>query len=227
MLKRRSLALLLTLVAVLAIAPSAFAAAECGRSDYSYAGFDSPWRAYGVGAKITALSTPQVVSGHVAGWVGLGGPGLGPNGTDEWIQVGLSADDVTNNLTTVYYEVSYPWSGAKYFPIATVRPGVTHRLAVLEMAHRRSWWRVWMDGRPASDPLHLPGSHGTWVPEATAESWNGGTRGACNRYSYKFSNVVIARGPGGAWKRLDRGSRYQDPGYRVSGGPTRFLALNS
>jgi hypothetical protein len=202
------------------------AAAACGRTAYSYAGFDSRSRAYGVGARIAALSTPQVISGHVAGWVGLGGPGLGPHGSDEWIQVGLSADDVTNNVNQIYYEVTWPSRGPVFFPVATVLPGVTHRLAVLEMAHRRSWWRVWMDGHAVSKPIYLPASHGAWWPEATAESWNGGNSGVCNRYAYRFSNVVTARGPGGAWQRLGRGARYQDPGYRVEGGPTRFLAAS-
>lgn len=206
--------------------PSARAAASCSRSDYTYAGFDAPSRAYGVRARIAALKTPRVVSGHVAGWVGLGGPGLGPNGGDEWIQVGLSADDVTD-VSTIYYEVTTPWAGARYVPLATVEPGVSHRLAVLEMAHHRSWWRVWMDGRPVSAPIHLPKSHGAWWPQATAESWNGGNRGVCNEYAYRFDRVEVARGPGGAWRRLRRGTAYQDRGYRVQGRPARFLAASS
>lgn len=224
--KLRPLWLLVAATAALAVAPSALAAATCARSDYTYAGFDSPWRAFGVGARITAVTSPHVVSGHVAGWVGLGGPGLGPHGGDEWIQVGLSADDVTD-LSTIYYEVMTPWTGARYVPVATVEPGVSHRLAVLEMAHRHSWWRVWMDGRPVSRPIHLPRSHGAWWPQATAESWNGGNRGICNEYAYRFDRVVIAKGPGGAWKRLRRGTRYQDTGYRVKGHPARFLAASS
>ena len=226
MLKRRPLAVTLALLAALAAAPSALAAA-CPRADYSYAGFDSPRRAYGVGARITAAAAPQVVSGHVAGWVGLGGPGLGPNGRDEWIQVGLSADDWSGETSTVYYEVTTPWAGPKYFPVAQVRPGVAHRLAVLEMAERRSWWRVWMDGNAVSAPIHLPGSHAAWWPQATAESWNGGNRGVCNRYAYRFDNVVIARGPGGAWERLERGIPFRDRGYRLKGGSTRFLAASA
>jgi hypothetical protein len=226
MLKRRPLAVLATFVVAFAVAPAALAA-SCARNDYTYAGFDSAWRAHGVGARITAVARPQVVSGHVAGWVGLGGPGLGPDGGDEWIQVGLSADDWSGETSTIYYEVTTPWAGPKYFPVAQVRPGISHRLAVLEMAHRRSWWRVWMDGHPVSTPIHLPGSHGSWWPQATAESWNGGNRGVCNRYAYRFDNVVIARGPGGAWQRLRRGVPFQDRGYRLSGGPTRFLAASS
>ena len=224
---RRLLPLPLAAAAALALVPVALASGSaCGRTDYSYAGFDSPWRAFGIGARITALSTPHVISGHVAGWVGLGGPGLGPHGSDEWIQVGLSADDVTNNINQIYYEVTWPWAGPIYYPVKNVQPGVAHRVAVLEMAHRSSWWRVWVDGRAVSKPIHLPASHGAWWPEATAESWNGGNTGVCNTYAYRFTNVRIARGPGGAWRGLGRGSRYQDPGYHVEGGPSRFLAAS-
>lgn len=224
---RRSILLLPALFAAFALAPSALAAGSCGRSAYSYAGFDSPWRAYGVGAQIMAAAAPDVVSGHVAGWVGVGGPGLGPGGRDEWLQVGLAGDDLGGDISTVYYEVTTPWSGPKFWPITTVKPGVRHRLAVLEMAHRRSYWRVWMDGRAVTGPIYLPKSHGAWAPQVYAESWNGGNAGVCNRYAYRFDNVVVARGPGGAWKGLRKAARYADAGYRVSGGPARFLASSS
>lgn len=227
MLMRRPLIAIIALLAGLALAPAALAAASCSQAAYTYAGFDSPLKAHGVGARITAVSAPNVVSGHVAGWVGLGGPGLGPNGTDSWIQVGLSGDDWGGAVSTIYYEVMHPRIGPKYYPVAQVLPGVTHRLAVLEMAHRRSFWRVWMDGRPVSDPIHLRGSHGAWWPQATAESWNGGNRGVCNEYAYRFENVVIAHGPGGNWQRLRRGIPFRDRGYSLSGGPTRFLAASS
>ena len=42
---------------------------------------------------------------------------------------------------------------------ADVRPGEKHHLSVLEMAGRRSWWRVWVDGRagqPADPPARQP-----------------------------------------------------------------------
>ncbi len=49
-----------------------------------------------------------------------------------------------------------------------------HRFIVLEMASRKSWWRVWVDGKPVSPPINLPGSHGIWAatgnPSPTATS---------------------------------------------------------
>src|SRR6266536_6298283 len=51
-----------------------------------------------------AAQAPKVRDGHIAGWVGVGGVGEGPDGTDAWIQVGLSAfrGDWTSRM---YYEV--------------------------------------------------------------------------------------------------------------------------
>ena len=51
------------------------------------------------------LDTPAVTGGssHVAGWVGVGGPGLGPHGADEWLQVGLATFGDTNE-GRLYYE---------------------------------------------------------------------------------------------------------------------------
>src|SRR3954447_8171146 len=88
--------------AVLAAAPAALG---CGSSGYTYAGLASADRTHGVAAKITALGAPGVQNGHVAGWVGVGGPKQGPNGADEWIQVGLSGFQGSAD-SSLYYEVT-------------------------------------------------------------------------------------------------------------------------
>ncbi len=51
----------------------------------------------GISASLSSLGTPVVESGHVAGWVGVGGPGQGPGGANEWIQVGLNSLPGTGN----------------------------------------------------------------------------------------------------------------------------------
>ena len=197
---------------LLSAAPSVSGTRACGASDYSYAGFQHAGRAHGVGSAITVLNAPSVREGHVAAWVGLGGAGLGPGGTNEWIQVGLSAFSGSGE-SSLYYEVTRPGAAPRYVEVeAAVAPGERRRVAVLEMANRRDWWRVWVDGRPVSAPIHLPGSHGAWRPIATAESWNGGSR-ACNRFRYDFDHVSVARGPGGAWSAFEVGHEFEDPGY--------------
>ena len=68
-----------------------------------------------------------------------------------------------------------PQSDPVFIPLLqNVQVGERHRLAVLEMNRRPGVWRVWVDGKPMTDPIVLPGSHRIWKPIATAESWNGG-----------------------------------------------------
>ncbi|HXH95964.1 MAG TPA: hypothetical protein VNH40_02030 [Gaiellaceae bacterium] len=181
-------------------APSASA---CGSNGYSYAGLAAPARAFGISATVTPLTGFEVVTGHVAGWVGVGGPGLGPNGTDEWLQVGFSGfPGISGN--DVYYELALPGRSATYHQLATGLPsGKPARVAVLEMKRRPNFWRIWLNDRPASQPIYMPGSHGRWAPIATAESWDGSTGdGACNSFLYRFQEVSIAQAPGGGWQKL-------------------------
>ena len=129
----------------------------------------------------------------------------------------------------MYYEVTVAGSQPRYKELgADIGDGISHRFAVLEIAHRPSWWRVWVDGRPVSPPIYLPGSDGRWYPQAVAENWNGDA-GACNSYSYRFSNVDLAAANGGAWQPLEQSSSFQDPGYHVvpiSATPRTFLAAS-
>src|SRR5215217_7145627 len=85
------------------------AVASCGRAGYSYAGFQATSPARGVRATIAALGAPQVENGHVAAWVGVGGPGQGAGGSDAWIQVGLSAFHGTDGK--LYFETNRPGLG--------------------------------------------------------------------------------------------------------------------
>jgi len=210
---RRACRNLLAAIALLAAAPGA-ANAACSGAAYAYAGLQARTRAHGVAATVSLLSTPTVTNGHVAAWVGLGGPGMGPNRSDEWVQVGLASFD--DGGTYIYYEVARPGSAPEYVQVGdAVLLGESHRLAVLEITHHREWWRVWVDGRPVSAPLHLAGSSGTWSPMATSESWDGGTPGACNAYEYGFAGLSVATARGGNWQQFKTGARREDAGYRV------------
>jgi hypothetical protein len=203
-------------------------AGSCGLKSYSYAGVQADDRSHGVSATLDTTAAPNVSAGHVGGWVGLGGVDQGPGGTAEWIQAGLAAF-ASDRTSQMYYEVAVAGSAPQYVEIArNVRAGVRHRFTVLEMSHRASWWRVWVDGRPVSPPIHLPGSHDKWHPQVVAENWNGGAD-ACNLYSYRFSDVSLAQAQGGVWRPLESISVFQDVGYHVvpiSDTPRSFVAAS-
>jgi hypothetical protein len=180
----------------------AHAALACAGGPYAYAGVAGDPRVAGVGASITpTVGGFDIRAGHVAAWVGVGGQGEGPNGTDEWIQVGFSAfpDWLGNDL---YFEVARPGAPPLYSRIRTgLVSGKPARVSVLEMRGSRDWWRVWVNGAPASHPIHLPGSHRRWRPVVTAESWDAG-RAVCNDFGYRFERIRVALEPGGAWTPL-------------------------
>jgi hypothetical protein len=209
---------LLTVVgAALAAAPHALA---CNSSGYTYAGLASSSLTHGVSARLTAISAPSVANGHVAGWVGVGGPGAGPKGTDEWIQVGFSGFAGSSDFD-LYYEVTRAGSGPRYVEVESELPaGTSRRVAVLEVRGRPNAWRVWVNERPVSTPIYLPGSDGAWRGVATAESWTSSGTTACNRFGYRFDNIRVAERPGGSWESL------LNP-LRIRTGVNRLLAAGS
>src|SRR5262249_52540174 len=98
------------------------------------------------------------------------------------------------------------------------------RVGVLEMHNRPNWWRVWLNGRPVSKAIRLPQSHGRWTPIATAESWDGGTGGACNSFLYRFHRIRIADTPGGGWYPLAAAFPIRSSGTRIRRAGAAFLA---
>ncbi len=200
----------------------------CGSSQFSYAGLQSNQAAHGIRATIAPLAVPDVPDGHVAGWIGVGGTQAGPRGTAEWLQTGY-ASLAPDDTMFIYYEVTVPGKAPAYHEVkADVKPGEKHDFAVLEVRGRNSSWRVWMDGKPVTKPIYLPGSHGNWYPQALAENWNGNA-GSCNSYAYRFSNVRLAQQNGGAWQSLKDHSLFEDPGYQVvqtSQAPSTFVATS-
>jgi hypothetical protein len=211
--------LLLAAVAALAAACSLAnpqrgnAAASCATSSYSYAGVSSINARYGVSARISAARQPNVRKGHVAAWVGVGGAGLGPGSSDEWLQVGISAKP--NQQPALYYEVALPHQAPRYVMLKGHLPiGKTYDVSVLESRKHPGMWRVWVNGSRMTHGIYLPGSHGAWRPIATAESWNGDALGTCNTFAFRFQQIRVATKPGGDWKPID-GRVLADAGYRV------------
>lgn len=218
----------IVLAAVAAVSPGvATAPAQVACADgYTYAGRLSATRAHGVRATLSALAQPEVAAGHVAAWVGVGGVGEGPHGTNAWVQIGLSAFPGSGSL--LYYEVARPGGPPTYHELdADVETGERLRVAVLEMGKRPNHWRVWVNGEPVSQPIHLPASHGRWRPIATAESW-AGTGNACNSFSYRFERVRVSAAAGGSWRTFVEGHRFLDSGYRLlERGENTFVASNT
>src|SRR5215475_4277194 len=171
MTKTLRLLLLLATAMIATVAFGAARAAACGNnSGYSYAGIGAPTTGYGISALISPLDAFDVLDGHVAGWVGVGGPGEGPNGSNEWIQVGYAGfPSITGS--DIYYEVAQPGRYPTYHQVsAGVPDGRPAKVTVLEMRGRPNWWRVWLNHKPVSQPILLPQSHHRWTPVATAEA---------------------------------------------------------
>lgn len=211
--RRLLLASAFAAVAAFGAVPAALA---CGSNGYTYAGLASPTMAHGVGARLTAIGAPTVHSnGHVAGWVGVGGPGEGPNGKDEWIQVGFSGFSGSRN-SNLYYEVTRAGQTPTYHEVEHgLTPGTSRRVAVLEVAGQPNAWRVWVNGRPVSQAIYLPKSHGTWRGIATAESWSDTGAAACNSFGYRFDDIQIAQAAGGDWRTLSNALPIRTGGNRL------------
>lgn len=209
---------LLGLCAAAVLAPAALA---CPKG-YSYAGLYSPSRASGIAATISMLATPVAFgeTSHVAGWVGIGGPGLGPNGADEWLQVGLATFGGPGGAR-LYYELARPGSPPQYQELASgIVPGIRVRVAVMELPYARNQWIVVSPGG-VSGPFYLPRSHRAFAPLATAESYAETQR--CNRYAYRFDGLQLAR-KDGTWQTMGRAETLQDPGWRLRRDGAAFSA---
>jgi hypothetical protein len=203
---------LLAGVSALAAAVLVPAALACPKG-YSYAGLYSPTKANGIAATISMLDTPAAVGGsnHVAGWIGVGGPGLGPHGADEWLQVGLATFGDSNE-GRLYYELAQPGRAPEYVELATgIVPGIKVRVAVMELQFARDAWIV-VSPAGISGPFYLPRSHQAWEPVAAGESY-AATR-QCNRYSYRFGGLQLA-GADGSWRTMRRAETLQDPGWKL------------
>jgi hypothetical protein len=215
---------LLAGVLALALAVLAPAALACPKG-YSYAGLYSPTNASGIAATISLLDTPSVgaESSHVAGWVGVGGPGLGPHGTDEWLQVGLATFGDSSD-GRLYYELAQPGRSPQYVELAAgIVPGIRVRVAVMELQFARDEWIV-VSPAGIVGPFHLPHSHNAWAPVATAESYAGTTQ--CNRYAYRFAGLQLDR-TDGTWRTMHRAETLQDPGWRLRRQGAAFSATTA
>jgi hypothetical protein len=222
-LRLSAVALATAAISFAAALPANAAPAECGADSYSYAGVVGATTASGVGALLSSERQTTVGRGHVAGWVGVGGVGLGANATNAWLQVGMSSFE--SGATALYYEVALPNTPPRYVMLKGHVPvGQVIDVAVLEAQAQPGSWRVWVNGTAMTDAITLPGSHAAWRPTVTAESWSGDRVGACNGYAFRFQHVRVATKPGGGWQPLAEARVISDPGYHLRRGASSLYA---
>jgi hypothetical protein len=209
------------LAAACSLSASALAGGSiCAPAGYAYGGYQSPVAAFGVSGRLTLSSAPVVRDGHVAAWIGVGGASMGPNGSDVWLQVGIAG--FADGHSELYYEYKQPgMETARYVKLSRLAPGANRDVAVSEQPSMRNAWRVTVNGYRASPAIVLPGSHGTWRPIATGESW-GGTSNGCNKLGYEFSKLAVATHSGGGWRPFTLSGVMKDSGYRVTAKPSGF-----
>jgi hypothetical protein len=215
------------LVAAVQFAPAPASAAHVTScwAGYSYDGVQSPTHGFGVAAGLTMSRHSAVTVGHVAAWIGVGGAGMGPGGSNEWVQTGIAHDQGGGDV--LYYEFKRPGDAhATYATLGDAVPGRTYSLVVYERASHRDSWRVKIDGKVVSDDIVLPGSHGRFQPVATAENWDGGVAGSCNEYAFGFSSLSIRSAFGGGWSPFDLSRVLRDPAYLISLRPSGFSAMS-
>ena len=199
-------------------ATAAGGAPQCGSgtsgpTGYAYAGHQAASVAHGIRATITPLVRPKITSGHVAGgWVSAGAPKArtgrrcGCRQASQASLVGLVA----------YAEITRPSTDPKFVELLPdVQPGQRVSVAVLEVAGRPDYWRVWLNGKPgAPTPSSCAARSARWKPIATAESFIGGSS-RCNGFGFRFESVGVASSKGGSWRTFVPGGRYLDRGLSV------------
>jgi hypothetical protein len=190
--------------------PTATPAASCTPKAFAYAGLFSNVPGQGIETVVTTMAAAQVPSGHVAGWIGVGGPDAGPGGQAEWLQTGVNTR--AGGGTELYAEITQPGVLTKYVRLAAeVAPGSSYHLAVAQVPGKPNVWHVLLNGKPATGRIYLPGSS-RFAPMAMSESWNGGTP-SCNGFNYRFDHLRIRTN--GSWRALTNASVLSDSGYKV------------
>jgi hypothetical protein len=162
----------------------------------------------GIKTTLATIAAPKVVpGGHVAGWVGVGGPGMGPTKEDEWLQIGYSG--FPGGKAQIYYEVTLPGKDPKYnVAKASLSSSEKHTISVSEVAGKNGTWRAYLDGKAVGSSYSLPGSHGKFPPQAIGETWS--SSGGCNGYGYDFTAVNVLKSAGGSWTQGKAGYQWRD-----------------
>jgi len=193
-------------------AGSAAPAASCTSAAYAYAGLFSDGAGTGIEAAVTMLAPPVVTLGHVAGWIGVGGLNAGPAGKTEWLQAGAAT--TAGGKSEIYAE-SVQVGGTPTYQalVADVVPGRPYHLSVRTMPNHPEAWQVFLNGRPVTAAVTLPGSK-QFEPMVMTESWDGGSPPSCNGFFYRFAQLKIASSDG-VWRALTNTTALVNKGYEI------------
>lgn len=193
------------------VVPGATPGGSCSPKPYAYAGLVSSVPAAGIESVVTTVAAANVLSGHVAGWIGVGSPKAGPTGQPEWLQAGVNTQAGIGSQ--LYAEVTLPGHSPRYITLASgIEPGSSYHIAVVEIRSRPDVWHVLVDGKAATGAINLPGSS-HFRPMAMGESWNGGAP-HCNGFDYRFDQLNIMTGR--SWQGLTASSVVSDVGFKVT-----------
>ena len=157
---------------------------------------------------------PSVDVGHVAGWVGVGGPGQGADGEDAWIQAGIAS--MPGMDPVIYAEITQGSGAPEFIPIeqgvAFGRPPQARRPRDVGPAGLVA--RV--GRRPGRDrpraACTAPRGAGRRSPPPRA-----GTPGrpTCNEFGFRFERVSVSYGGGGSWRPFVPGHRFLNGGNQL------------
>lgn len=199
---------------------SALADSSCGKPGYSYAGVMTARQTGGVRAVISARVSPQVESGDVSGWIGVGRVSV--DGKRGLVRVGLLAEP--DGTIRLYYETRKSDGWVRRLG-PEVQPGERHRVKVSRVRHTHKQWHVVIDGQQVGSAFRIGDGWRRLRAVATAESWDGGTP-TCNHFLYSFGQVQTRDRDG--WRSVRSRQLIQDPGYKVlHQHKSWFLATNA
>lgn len=169
-------------------------AAVC--AGFTYQGISGWDRTHGIRATVTIPAVPDVATGHIAGWAGVGEG-------DVWVQAGVHVR--AGDGPGLYIETSTGTS-RRVVEVGQARFGGRYPVEVRELARGR--WSATIGGRRIV--VNLPVRE--WRATVTGESY---ADEGCNTYGFRFSGLREFDGRG--WRLWRRVYAVRDVGRVVRG----------
>ncbi len=208
---------------------AAEAMANCwnGPGVYNYAGVKDKETPDGFGATITETASPDVSDGHVAGWIGFGAEGLGPGGTNEWLQAGIERT-AGQPVSQLYYEIALPHHAPVHTFLGQAALDSPETFQFTRLSVKPEEWVLSVNGRRRGPVFKMTAGHQPWRVDFMGESWRHYTVG-CNSFEYKYKNMTVRQTMSGGWHAPAQAETYTRGGqdYSVEDlTETSFIATN-